>query len=185
MNCCLTHNTPKMVKTTLSSFWDLNIFRYSCNMDNQESILYETPSSTSSLTPVPAIASSLRSWSSSIRPTLLGFVVLFSALTGFLMGFDLSIVAVVLNPINDEFGLCRAKEFTCLKKEVFVAMIAPGALVSSYRNWKLIIIAVVNDVMYHKLLTIAIINIGLCATSFSFLSTGRQYRGRNFGRYLR
>lgn len=61
--------------------------------------------------------------------SLLGFVVLFSAITGFMMGFDLSIIAIVLAPINDEFVLCSPKEFTCFRKDLFVAMIAPGALV--------------------------------------------------------
>lgn len=66
---------------------------------------------------------------SSSYSSLLTFAVFFSALTGLMMGFDLSIIAVILNAINDEFALCHAKEFTCFKKEFFVSMIAPGALV--------------------------------------------------------
>lgn len=60
---------------------------------------------------------------------LLWVVVAFSALTGLLMGFDLSVVAVILNRVDAEFELCPGGTVECWKRRVFVSMIAPGALV--------------------------------------------------------
>lgn len=61
---------------------------------------------------------------------LLWIVVMFSAMTGFLMGFDLSIIAVVLIPIETEFKLCPGDAFTCFPRKLFVSIIGLGALVS-------------------------------------------------------
>eukprot|EP00922_Rhytidocystis_sp_ex-Travisia-forbesii_P025961 GHVS01038061.1.p1 GENE.GHVS01038061.1~~GHVS01038061.1.p1 ORF type:complete len:811 (+),score=73.03 GHVS01038061.1:148-2433(+) len=59
---------------------------------------------------------------------VLAFVVAFSALTGLLMGFDLSIVATVLPVIVRDFNLCSG-QFTCFAKQLFVSILAPGAAV--------------------------------------------------------
>eukprot|EP01054_Gregarina_sp_Poly1_P001886 Gregarina_sp_Poly_1__1885@NODE_1490_length_4009_cov_50_583968_g986_i0_p4_GENE_NODE_1490_length_4009_cov_50_583968_g986_i0NODE_1490_length_4009_cov_50_583968_g986_i0_p4_ORF_typecomplete_len105_score5_13Sugar_tr/PF00083_24/1_4e11MFS_1/PF07690_16/1_7e08MFS_3/PF05977_13/9_9e06MFS_4/PF06779_14/0_0027MFS_5/PF05631_14/5_5e02MFS_5/PF05631_14/0_0034MFS_2/PF13347_6/0_0075TRI12/PF06609_13/0_0082_NODE_1490_length_4009_cov_50_583968_g986_i0415729 len=66
-----------------------------------------------------------------------------TAVTGFLMGYDLCIVAVVLGPIRDHFGVCASgvgeglSEATpCVMNELFVAILAPGAMVSSlFGGW--------------------------------------------------
>eukprot|EP00921_Rhytidocystis_pertsovi_P013669 GHVQ01022197.1.p1 GENE.GHVQ01022197.1~~GHVQ01022197.1.p1 ORF type:complete len:231 (+),score=41.27 GHVQ01022197.1:540-1232(+) len=60
---------------------------------------------------------------------MLAFVVLFAALTGVLMGYDLSIIATVLDAIDTELHLCPPGAFTCFPKQLFVSMIAPGAIV--------------------------------------------------------
>eukprot|EP00920_Eleutheroschizon_duboscqi_P038054 GHVT01091032.1.p1 GENE.GHVT01091032.1~~GHVT01091032.1.p1 ORF type:complete len:684 (+),score=85.72 GHVT01091032.1:606-2657(+) len=60
----------------------------------------------------------------------LWYVVLFGAMTGFLMGYDLSVVAVTLNEIVDEFDVCGSHAY-CRAKEVYVAIIAVGACVGS------------------------------------------------------
>eukprot|EP00922_Rhytidocystis_sp_ex-Travisia-forbesii_P044091 GHVS01065744.1.p1 GENE.GHVS01065744.1~~GHVS01065744.1.p1 ORF type:complete len:605 (-),score=94.59 GHVS01065744.1:175-1989(-) len=59
------------------------------------------------------------------------FVVVFASMTGLLMGYDLAVVSVVLKPVTDHFGICPKGTSLCHQKEVFVAMIAPGALVGS------------------------------------------------------
>ncbi|CEM21943.1 unnamed protein product [Vitrella brassicaformis CCMP3155] len=56
--------------------------------------------------------------------------VAFTTLTGLLMGYDLCVVAVVLQPIQVDFKLC-GDAFTCTRKELFVSMVAPGAMVGS------------------------------------------------------
>eukprot|EP01053_Blabericola_migrator_P003394 Blabericola_migrator_1__3393@NODE_1_length_33786_cov_123_788665_g0_i0_p23_GENE_NODE_1_length_33786_cov_123_788665_g0_i0NODE_1_length_33786_cov_123_788665_g0_i0_p23_ORF_typecomplete_len192_score13_04_NODE_1_length_33786_cov_123_788665_g0_i03184532420 len=60
-----------------------------------------------------------------------------TAVTGFLMGYDLCIVAVVLGPIRDHFGVCAGggtealgEAPPCIMNELFVAILAPGAMVS-------------------------------------------------------
>lgn len=60
-----------------------------------------------------------------------------TAVTGFLMGYDLCIVAVVLGPVRDHFGLCSGSggdalgdSQPCVMNELFVAILAPGAMVS-------------------------------------------------------
>lgn len=61
-----------------------------------------------------------------------------TAVTGFLMGYDLCIVAVVLGPIREYFGVCGSNYVDsavgsdpCIMNELFVAILAPGAMVSS------------------------------------------------------
>eukprot|EP00921_Rhytidocystis_pertsovi_P008646 GHVQ01014105.1.p1 GENE.GHVQ01014105.1~~GHVQ01014105.1.p1 ORF type:complete len:518 (+),score=42.93 GHVQ01014105.1:745-2298(+) len=46
------------------------------------------------------------------------------------MGYDLAVVSVVLKPVTEHFNVCDGASM-CHKKELFVAMIAPGALVGS------------------------------------------------------
>eukprot|EP00922_Rhytidocystis_sp_ex-Travisia-forbesii_P044084 GHVS01065737.1.p1 GENE.GHVS01065737.1~~GHVS01065737.1.p1 ORF type:complete len:218 (-),score=34.92 GHVS01065737.1:220-873(-) len=67
---------------------------------------------------------------SHMTPWLL-FVVVFASMTGLLMGYDLAVVSVVLKPVTEHFGICPKGSSMCHQKEVFVAMIAPGALVGS------------------------------------------------------
>lgn len=65
-----------------------------------------------------------------------------TAVTGFLMGYDLCIVAVVLGPVRDHFGLCEGQGGTealgaaqpCVMNELFVAILAPGAMVRTELN---------------------------------------------------
>eukprot|EP00922_Rhytidocystis_sp_ex-Travisia-forbesii_P047362 GHVS01070529.1.p1 GENE.GHVS01070529.1~~GHVS01070529.1.p1 ORF type:complete len:298 (-),score=39.48 GHVS01070529.1:337-1230(-) len=66
---------------------------------------------------------------SKITPWLL-FVIIFASMTGLLMGYDLAVVSVVLKPIREHFDICGG-ESMCPAQEVFVAMIAPGALLGS------------------------------------------------------
>ncbi|PHJ23259.1 sugar transporter st1 [Cystoisospora suis] len=55
------------------------------------------------------------------------FVAAFTAsLTGFIVGYDLGCVAVVLNPVQTAFQLCGST-FTCPEKSMFIALISPGA----------------------------------------------------------
>jgi len=61
---------------------------------------------------------------------LLFLVVSFAAMTGLLLGYDLTVVSVVLEPVRNEFNVC-GQQFSCLLKELFVAMPAPGAVVGS------------------------------------------------------
>lgn len=57
------------------------------------------------------------------------FVAAFTAsLTGFIVGYDLGCVAVVLNPVQTAFQLCGST-FTCPDKSMFIALISPGAAV--------------------------------------------------------
>lgn len=73
------------------------------------------------------------------KPSIfLTMMVLVTAVTGFLMGYDLCIVAVVLGPIRDHFGVCAgpvgeglSEARPCIMNELFVAILAPGAMVSS------------------------------------------------------
>ncbi|EZG46262.1 major facilitator superfamily transporter [Gregarina niphandrodes] len=60
------------------------------------------------------------------------------------MGYDLCIVAVVLDPIRQEFAVCAGgesldglgKAAPCLLNELFVAILAPGAMVASlFGGW--------------------------------------------------
>lgn len=70
----------------------------------------------------------------------LSMMVAVTAATGFLMGYDLCIVAVVLGPIRDHFGVCAGKQAgtsfadaePCVLNELFVAILAPGAMVSEF-----------------------------------------------------
>lgn len=64
-------------------------------------------------------------------PLLLWVVVAFAAITGLLMGFDLSIVAVILNSLDAEFNLCPDNALDCWPRKLFVSIIAPGALLGS------------------------------------------------------
>lgn len=66
---------------------------------------------------------------SKITPWLI-FVVIFASMTGLLMGYDLAVIAVVLKPVTEYFNICDGADM-CRLKELFVAMIAPGALVGS------------------------------------------------------
>lgn len=56
-------------------------------------------------------------------------VSVFAAITGLLMGYDMCIVAVVLDPVDETFGLC-GDSLTCGSKTLFVSILAPGAIVS-------------------------------------------------------
>eukprot|EP00922_Rhytidocystis_sp_ex-Travisia-forbesii_P047353 GHVS01070519.1.p1 GENE.GHVS01070519.1~~GHVS01070519.1.p1 ORF type:complete len:170 (-),score=27.39 GHVS01070519.1:204-713(-) len=66
---------------------------------------------------------------SKMTPWLL-FVIIFASMTGLLMGYDLAVVSVVLKPVTEYYGVCGPNSM-CPHKEVFVAMIAPGALLGS------------------------------------------------------
>eukprot|EP00922_Rhytidocystis_sp_ex-Travisia-forbesii_P047357 GHVS01070523.1.p1 GENE.GHVS01070523.1~~GHVS01070523.1.p1 ORF type:complete len:292 (-),score=46.99 GHVS01070523.1:337-1212(-) len=66
---------------------------------------------------------------SRITPWLM-FVIVFASMTGLLMGYDLAVVSVVLTPVVKHFKICGDASM-CPQKEVFVAMIAPGALLGS------------------------------------------------------
>ncbi|XP_026192317.1 inositol transporter 4 [Cyclospora cayetanensis] len=54
----------------------------------------------------------------------------FAALTGLLMGYDMCIVAVVLDPVSQDFNLCGSAD-TCNAKTLFVSVLAPGAMLGS------------------------------------------------------
>eukprot|EP00918_Siedleckia_nematoides_P054729 GHVU01119583.1.p1 GENE.GHVU01119583.1~~GHVU01119583.1.p1 ORF type:complete len:220 (+),score=26.00 GHVU01119583.1:549-1208(+) len=64
-----------------------------------------------------------------LTPPLM-LVVVFGAITGLLMGYDLCVVAVVLTPVEEDFQICGGR-FTCAKKQLFVALVAPGAAMGS------------------------------------------------------
>ncbi|CEM35291.1 unnamed protein product [Vitrella brassicaformis CCMP3155] len=64
------------------------------------------------------------------KPLLLYFVVGFTALTGLLLGYDLSVVAIILEPVRLEFNLCGGA-FSCFEKQLMVALPAPGAVVGA------------------------------------------------------
>lgn len=53
----------------------------------------------------------------------------FAALTGLLMGYDMCVVAVVLDPVDQDFELCGPR-LSCPSKTLFVSILAPGAVVS-------------------------------------------------------
>lgn len=55
-------------------------------------------------------------------------VSIFAALTGLLMGYDMCIVAVVLDPVDRDFKLC-GENLACGSKTLFVSILAPGAVV--------------------------------------------------------
>lgn len=57
-------------------------------------------------------------------------VSIFAALTGFLMGYDMCIVAVVLDPVDKDFHLCGSN-LSCSAKTLFVSILAPGAVIGS------------------------------------------------------
>ena len=61
----------------------------------------------------------------------LAYVAAFAALTGLLMGYDMCIVAVVLDPVDRHFNLCGDK-LSCGAKTLFVSILAPGAVVRTY-----------------------------------------------------
>uniref|UniRef100_A0A0G4FFP0 Major facilitator superfamily (MFS) profile domain-containing protein n=1 Tax=Chromera velia CCMP2878 TaxID=1169474 RepID=A0A0G4FFP0_9ALVE len=67
---------------------------------------------------------------SKLTSTLL-MVVVFATLTGLLMGYDLCVIAVILEPVKKDFRLCGTA-FTCFDKEMVVSLIAPGAVVGSF-----------------------------------------------------
>lgn len=55
-------------------------------------------------------------------------VSVFAALTGLLMGYDMCVVAVVLDPVDRSFNLCGGS-LTCSDKTLFVSILSPGAIV--------------------------------------------------------
>lgn len=65
---------------------------------------------------------------SQLTPMMI-LVVVFTSLTGLLMGYDLCVVAVVLSEIQKQFQLCGVS-FSCASKSMVVAILAPGAAVS-------------------------------------------------------
>eukprot|EP00922_Rhytidocystis_sp_ex-Travisia-forbesii_P027330 GHVS01040057.1.p1 GENE.GHVS01040057.1~~GHVS01040057.1.p1 ORF type:complete len:886 (+),score=111.96 GHVS01040057.1:288-2660(+) len=79
-------------------------------------------------------------------------------MTGLLMGYDLCVVAVVLDPIKHEFQLCGTR-FTCLSKQLFVSMVAPGAAVGSLTG------GVMSDI-FGRRLTLALSDVCFVIGSF-------------------
>lgn len=117
-------------------------------------------------------------------------IVCVTALTGFLMGYDLCIVAVVLSPVRDHFGVCPVADADsalgdappCIMNELFVAILAPGAMVSSlvggwaadrFGRKKVLIL---SDVFFAAAATMMSL-----ASSYTMMLVGRAFLGVGIG----